>query len=237
MSYAARLAAMSRGHVPPAPPRALGGDAEPPREEIVETEVQPPRTAASFAPIAARPAPRAEAPPPVAAAPHPRGPAATAVSPEPDAPALAAPTTRETIERHTIVEAAPPAPRRAPLPPLPAPASPPVALPPQAQWLAEDTAAADPLVAGSDGDALRELMRSVRQWTSSAPTVIEQHHHEETTQAAAAPQPVAVTAETQVSIGNITITVDDAPVAASRPSATPPRAASDRMARNHIRGG
>ncbi len=237
MSYAARLAAMSRANVPAAPPRVVGGDAEPRHEEIVETEAPAPSVAApATASVTPRQAARAEAVPAKPSAQQPRvaAPDAPPVAHEP-APAIA-PITRETIEHHTIVEPAPPQPRRFAAPAQsPLRSAPPVTLPAQAQWLADDTAAADPLVASADGDALRELMRSVRQWTSSAPTVIEQHHHE----AEAAPAeilPVVAPPQTQVSIGNITITVDDAPPAATRTTTAAPRTASDRMARNHIRG-
>jgi hypothetical protein len=240
VSYASRLAAMSRGQLAAATPRVIASDAESPRAEIVETDL---------------PAPQAVAPPPAVAPRTPRPPEsrtatatvrppgtpvplpATAV--EESGPAIAsAPVIRETIDRHTIVEVAPPPPRESVIAVPPPSISEPVALSPQAKWLAEDATAPDPLVASTDDHALRELMRSVRQWTSSAPTVIEQHHHESSTTPTPSAPAVVAPAPTQVSIGNVTITVEDAPAAPGRRTAAAPHgAASDRMARNHIRGG
>lgn len=113
----------------------------------------------------------------------------------------------------------------------------PSALPPQARWLADDVAADDPLVATADTDALRELMRSVRQWTSSAPTVIEQP--DETGPAEPAAVAESESPPTSVSIGNVTITVEDAPPAAPTRAArsTSTTSASDRLTRGYIRGG
>jgi hypothetical protein len=240
MSYASRLAAMSRGHVPPAPPRALGGDAEPPREEVVETEARVPRSAQPVGAVTPRTGARTDVPPVTSPGPELRE---HAVSVESSVgtrePASAATTvTRErTIEHHTIVEAAPPAPRRVTMPAQPAAVTPPQPLPPQARWLAEDTTAADPLVATTEDDAVRELMQTVRQWTASAPTVIESGPREVAAEPAPSVAPVVVAPQTQVSIGNVTITVDDAPAEPARATAASPRTTSDRMARNHIRGG
>jgi hypothetical protein len=80
-------------------------------------------------------------------------------------------------------------------------------------------------------------MQRVRQWTTSAPTVIEAAKPstpvEAPTPSAPAPEP------THVSIGNVVITVEDAPAARPRGERTPSpaRTTTDRMARNHIRGG
>ena len=240
MSYASRLAAMSRGQLAAAPPRVIARDAESPREEIVETDVRAPQATPpppANTPRAPRPseplAATAPARPPGTQAPLP----VTAV--EESGPALAAPPViRETIDRHTIVEIAPAPPRQTVVAVSPPSISEPVALSPHAKWLAEDATAPDPLVASTEDHALRELMRSVRQWTASAPTVIEQHHHESAATATPSSPPAVVPAPTQVSIGNVTITVEDAPAAPGRRAAAQPHgAASDRMARNHIRGG
>jgi hypothetical protein len=234
MSYASRLAAISTGHVPAAPPRPTSEDAEPARMEA-ESSVHRSSPAPTAVAAAPQPGPAVVAAP-AAPASHVAAPSVTREAAEPVRrdPAV---VTRETIERHAIVEAAPPPvpPRRTAVmspPPVPPPSD---ALPAQAIWLAEDASAADPLVATADNDALRELMRSVRQWTSSAPTVIEPHHHESS--AGTAPDPAVAPPQAQVSIGNVTITVEDAPAAPSQRAAREPRTASDRMARHHIRGG
>jgi len=231
MSYAARLVAMSRSRTPGAAAQGRSGEA--PREEYVETEVRAPVATATPAATPLARAPRLPIESPATAAPSTHTIERTHET-----------TTRErthehsAIEHRTVVEV--------PAPPLMRPVSTPVAThgvheiervvaaPPQ--WLAEDPRTPDPLVASADSDTLRELLRSVRQWTSSAPTIIESEAKSEpvhaTPVAVAAPEPA------QVSIGNVVITVEDAPAPSRgerRPS--PARSSTDRMARNYIRGG
>jgi hypothetical protein len=220
MSYASRLVAMSSGHAPKGSPRVLGGETEAPREDHVETELRAPAAAPAARPVVA--GTRATAP-------------SRELQHQPDEPPPQ-PATHETIERHTvehrtIVETAPKAPRA-----LPDAAPRPVAIPPTTRWLEEDPSTSDPLVATAETDALRDLMRSVRQWTSSAPTIIESPKPVPSMTAA----PVASAPEpTHVSIGNVVITVEDAPAAHPRGTRapSPARTTTDRMARNHIRGG
>lgn len=224
MSYAHRLVAMSRGAVPLVAPRTGDGQSTL-HEEQVETEAP----AVSSSPATAT-APRSPTPP-----------SASAAADEEAAPV------RERIE-HTITE------RIREIVTLARPASPSPSVPRVAEpvteverivlpaapapWLAEDPAAADPLMASADTLALRELMRSVRQWTASPPTIVE---------TAAPPTPAPAAAQVasfpapaepiQVSIGNVVISVEDAPAASARgryPS--PPRTLGDRLARHHIRG-
>ncbi|MFT3692970.1 MAG: hypothetical protein QM831_07505 [Kofleriaceae bacterium] len=221
MSYAQRLAAMSRGPAPRAVAApAVTTDAEAPREEVVEVEAaRPPATAPSPAPVAKpRPTPTEAAPPAdrvMAAEP---APARSSSIVKRQAPA-AEQIVRE-IEHHTIVER-----EREP-----------IAMPAQAKWLSEDRAAPDPLVeiAGENQD-LQALLRSVRAWTSSPPTPIEAPEPTVTeTPAVASPQPA------QVSIGNVVITVEDAPApspARGRAAAPARTTQSDRLGRSHIRGG
>ncbi|MEO8845427.1 MAG: hypothetical protein ABI591_34045 [Kofleriaceae bacterium] len=212
---------MSSSHTPKGSSHVSAGTSEAPREEHVEAELRAPTTARAATPVVARTH---------AAAPslEPR--------PQPDERQPQQPETRETIERHTvehhtIVEMAPPPPRA-----LPDAAPRPVTIPPTTQWLEEDRSTPDPLVATAETDALRDLMRSVRQWTSSAPTIIESPKPA----APVATDPVQSAPEpTHVSIGNVVITVEDAPVAHARGgrAAPPARTTTDRLARNHIRGG
>ena len=219
MSYAGRLVAMSRGVVPLVAPHTA-------HEIVREVQVE----------TAARPAMRTS---PVTTAAH-REPTRSSSS--------VAATTEVTPARerteHTIVErvrevAAPSQPASPPpsvtragepvteverivLPATPAP------------WLAEDSSAPDPLVASADTDALRELMRSVRQWTASPPTMIETSPPP--AQAPVAPAPLSPE-PVQVSIGNVVVTVEDSPAASPRGrSPSPARSLGDRLARNHIRG-
>ncbi|MEJ7603334.1 MAG: hypothetical protein WKG01_35935 [Kofleriaceae bacterium] len=221
MSYASRLLAMSRDRVLAIEPRVVGGEPDPPQEQIVETAVAAPPQGQDS---------RAETPG-----------SRTRTTPAPVVPQVAAdtaevnfderlPRTERTIERtvdrQTVVVAAAPGVTPAPLPPA-------RSLPPQAQWLLDDVRGSDPLVAGAETDVLRDLMRTVRQWTSTAPTVIEAE-----VEASPAPQgPASVVApppSNQISIGNVTNTVAAAPARAARAGA-PARATSDRMARHLIR--
>jgi hypothetical protein len=221
---------MSLGHVPQPTPRVIGGRSEAPHEEHVETEVG--------APVAAQPARASDARP----APSP----VMQPVPERDEPVAAASTARQerqapraaresqeprtVVEHRTIVEsvAAEHPPRER------------VALPPAARWLEEDRSAADPLVGSAETDALRDLMQQVRRWTSSAPTVIEPSAPSDQAAPSPAVTPVAPAPEpSHVSIGNVTITVEDAPAPTPRGGrvSSPARTTSDRMARHHIRGG
>jgi hypothetical protein len=226
MSYAARLVAMSSGHAPKASAHVVGGTAEAPQEQHVETALRAPAVAATAATI-----PTPARPPVMSAVARTQD---VARSDEPQREP-ARPAVHETIERHTldhrsIAETAPP-PRA-----LPDPSPRPAKLPPPAQWLDEDPATSDPLVATAETDALRDLMRSVRQWTSSPPTIIETPTP--AVPVTAAPGPSAAE-PSHVTIGNVVITVEDAP--AAHPSGagarSPARSTSDRMSRNHIRGG
>lgn len=228
MSYATRLAAMSREGAPKQSPRVIGGEPEAPREEHVETSLRAPL------PPAAPPRSLGSRPAPVIA-PSPRDDAAVRAG--------AAHVTRETTE-HTVIEhhathaSPPPHATRA------EPTYERAALPAASQWLEEDRSAPDPLVAIAETDALRELMQRVRQWTSSAPTVIETADPtapvDTRKPAAAAPiAPAPPPEPSHVSIGNVVITVEDAPAATPRGtrSPAPARSTTDRMARNYIRGG
>jgi len=235
MSYARKLVSMSRDRVG-TPARVIGDDAAPPREEIVETAVQAPPPAPPVA-HAARAAPTANEPVRSVVVPARVERDAPVASPRARSQQPAAIHHHETVEHHTIIAAAEP-PRTVPRPAPPAPPAPPVApasvaLPPRAQWLTEDASVPDPLVESADTDALRELMRSVRQWTSSPPTVIEQQVN--ASAAVATPEAPSLPAPHQVSIGNVTITVEDAPPARTQRGAAPTRNAGDRIARNHIR--
>ncbi|MGE0397134.1 MAG: hypothetical protein AB7T06_10475 [Kofleriaceae bacterium] len=176
-----------------------------------------------------------------------------------DAPVAARQRDRvETIERHverervveergaavmTIVEAAEaPPPERARKVPAP--------------WHAEDPAG-DPLERVEAGDELRSLLRAVRAWTSepakpaseqaAAPieitnvttnvTNMEQRAVE--SPARVEPQVVERHEEaTQVSIGNVMITVEDAPAPRGAPRAQAPRLGetASRLARHYLRG-
>ncbi len=218
MSYASRLLAMSRDRVPAITPRVAGD--EMPAEEIVEVPVVAP-------PSQPR---RAETP-----APRPQSGAAAAVVREVGAaraesagvePSRAERTIERTVERHVVAAQAKPQ-------TIEIAASPPsISFPPQAQWLVEDSRGPDPLVETADNDALRDLMRTVRQWTSSPPTVIESH-----AESASPPEPATVAAQppaNQISIGNVTITVDDVPPHPER-AGSPVRSTANRMARHLIR--
>ena len=222
MSYASRLVTMSSGYAPKASPRVTG-DAEAPREEHVETELRAPAAAPAATPAVAR----THAPASSRELRH-----------EPDEPRpQQSPATRETIERHTVehhtIVESPPSPPRA----LPDAPPRPVAIPPTTQWLEEDPSTPDPLVGTAETDALRDLMRSVRQWTSSAPTIIESP--KPAAPVMTAPAQSASPEPTHVSIGNVVITVEDAPATHARGTRapSPARTTTDRLARNHIRGG
>lgn len=216
MSYASRLLAMSRGRVPAITPR-VDGD-ETPAEEIVEVPVvAQPRQAHR----AETPAPR---PPSGAAAPVVHELGTDRVERAGVEPPRTERTIERTVERHVV--AAPAKPQTI------AVASPPaISFPPQAQGLVEDSHGPDPLVETAESDALRDLMRTVRQWTSSPPTVIESH-----IELASPPTPATVAAQpmNQISIGNVTITVDDVPPRPER-AGSPARSTGDRMARHLIR--
>lgn len=222
---------MSRGHAPKTAPRVIGPETAAPQEEHVETELR--------APVAAQPAQDAVSRPigsPASGQPELERVDRVIVQNADHQEPAASPVTRETrehqtrVEHRTVVEPAssdrPPRER--------------VAIPAAAQWLEEDRSAADPLVATAENDALRELMQRVRHWTSSAPTVIEPAAANTPAATASPVMPVAPAPEpSHVSIGNVTITVEDAPVARARGERAPSaaRSASDRMARHHIRGG
>ncbi len=226
MSYAARLAAMSRGTVPHVAPRT-----EAVHEAQIERDVLPMTSAARAPEIAA-----------TQHAPQRPAPAGAAAD-------LAVPGAREQIERELVEHAV------LPRPGSPSPSSTAtedgtedasqhvteierIVLPSAAApWLAETAGAPDPLVASADTDALRDVMRSVRQWTGSPPTIIDtaapvdSMHTREQVATGVAAQPI------QVSIGNVVVTVEDAPhTTTGGRAATPARSHGDRFARNHIRG-
>lgn len=230
-SYAARLVAMSRGAVPAASAAPVGGP-EPAREEHVETDL--PQAIASTTATTSD------------ALPNHRPVATTAT--EGDIREIQSEPPSVTTEHRTTVERM----REVSVPAPPAPTAhspvdesvrvPPIAverivMPASAQWLAENPRAPDPLVASAETETLRELMRSVRQWTSSSPSIVEPRTPEPEV-VAARPEPATAAAEpVQVSIGNVVITVEDAPAAASRGRArSPAQSSGDRLARNHIRG-
>jgi hypothetical protein len=217
MSYARTIVAMSRGALAP-------GGVEAAYEDHIEEEV-----------------------PVVSAAPTPQATAATAIviptsRPEPhrDEPARASAPSQVIEHRETVYERVREVPRpvmaESPAPLVVTHAVEPeriVTVTPPA-WLPEDPTARDPLVASADTDALRDLLRSVRQWTSSEPTIVapETVTERDVQATVAAAEPI------QVSIGNVVITVEDAPAPVSRGAAreAPTRASGDRLARNHIRG-
>ncbi len=217
MSYARTIVAMSRGALAPVA-------AEPVYEEHVEAE----------SPVVS-----------VARAPHPTAATPTVIptsrrEPGRDEHALTRVPSQVIEHRDTIVERV----IEVPGPVIAASPTPIVAthtierervvMPAPQAWLAEDPSAPDPLVASADTDALRDLLRSVRQWTSSEPTIVapEPATEHDPQASVAAADPI------QVSIGNVVITVEDAPAPASRGAtrAAPTRASGDRLARNHIRG-
>ncbi len=217
MSYAKSIVAMSRGALAPVGP-------EPAYEEHVEAE----------APVVSS----ARAPHAIAATPT----VLSTSRPEPprDEPALTSAPSQVIEHGETIVERV----RDVPRPVIAESPTPIVAthtiererivMPAPQAWLAEDPSARDPLVASADTDALRDLLRSVRQWTSSEPTIVAPE-----TIAERDPQASVAAAEpVEVSIGNVVITVEDAPAPTSRGAtrAAPTRASGDRLARNHIRG-
>jgi hypothetical protein len=204
---------------------------EAPREEHVETEVRAPvaATRPAATPIARASRLPAESPATVAPSTH-------TIERTQETTTRERTHERSAIEHRTVVEVPPPA--------VMQPVTMPIAtrevleierLVTSPQWLTEDPRTPDPLVASADSDTLRELLRSVRQWTSSAPTVIESEPKPEPVHATPV---VPAPAPTQVSIGNVVITVEDAPAPArgGRPP-SPARSSTDRMARNYIRGG
>lgn len=221
MSYAGRLVAMSRGEVPRVAPMS-GAESEPVREEHVEAVSSPPPATAT---AAARELPDRHTP--VASIATPERERASEIHTHVDrtreiVTAPANPQTPPPIELH-VHEVSPVAER--------------VVLPAPPPWLAEDPTASDPLVATAETDELRELMRSVRQWTASAPTIIETQAPPAQAQARPAIEAPPAAEPVQVSIGNIVVTVEDAPASTQRgPSPSPARSIGDRLARNYIRG-
>lgn len=219
MSYASRLLAMTRGRVPAIGPRVVG-DADGVTEESVETSASAPPPKTARADDVAAPSARRAATAPVAPAME-RDRAERVVEHSPRIER----TVERTVERHTVTTAA--------ATPIAAPEPPPtIVFPAQTEWLVDDSRGPDPLVETADSDALRDLMRTVRQWTSSPPTVIDSH-----TESAPPPGPTDVVVQppaNQISIGNVTITVDDLP---SRPerAGSPARSTADRMARHLVR--
>lgn len=130
---------------------------------------------------------------------------------------------------------------------------------PAPDWLADEPNIPDPLESIAANDDIRELLRSVRQWTRTAPVPAPSPHEGPEQLVVDVPSPAPAGAMSpmhdvaaieraqpaerrddpvQVSIGNVTITVEDAPSApASRQS--PARTAADpssRLARHYLRG-
>ncbi|MGN6105676.1 MAG: hypothetical protein ACTHU0_11270 [Kofleriaceae bacterium] len=139
------------------------------------------------------------------------------------------------------------APRVVPVISSPAPIAPSRAAAPS-DWLAEHPDGADPLETLDADDDLRSLLRSVRAWTSSPvagaegprapalelaePAVAIAPSHEAIATAMREPRrddPM------QVSIGNVLITVEDAPPSSGAGRPAPAPAVGDRLARHYLR--
>ena len=119
------------------------------------------------------------------------------------------------------------------------------------EWMRERADGVDPLQTLAADDELRDLLRAVRDWTSEQPAMIESTAVApavEVHEIPAAPHPVAEPARSavatpraddpvSVSIGNVTITIEDAPVARpARAAASQTSDADSRLARHYWRG-
>ena len=219
MSYASRLVQMSR------PVAAVAAPVTPPIAEVHDEVEAPPQAQSAPVPSQSRTAPAMRT--------HER----------------IVQTIDRRVERETVEDAPAPQPNvvvvdaaEAPREPVRAPAP----------WHAEDPAG-DPLEKVEAPDDIRSLLRAVRAWTAAPPTPIEPDRSapiELTNVTIAEPAPAViakreeVSRETsrddslQVSIGNVMITVEDAPAprGASRPQ--PPRIGetASRLARHYLRG-
>jgi hypothetical protein len=108
-------------------------------------------------------------------------------------------------------------------------------------WLADEPAAPDPLESLAQSDDARELMRTIRRWTSAPdPTPLAAPVAPATPAAPAVALPETPTSEpVQLSIGNVVITVEDTAPASrhTTPIAPPgPATGNSRLARHYFRG-
>ncbi len=238
MSYASRLVAMSSGTLAARP---IGITKHMEQEQVAPTTAPPTtRTPDVLASAPAPPTAQAVLAPPPVVAPRPSAPAAEPrLASAPVVAPFAEP--RETSPRAPVPFVA----ERAVVPAVAAAAR----LP---EWLADRPDRIDPLEHLDAGAELAQLLRAAREWTTSAPAPIAPPPAP--TIGDPAPHPAAPLAATasmatyapqvqsdplEVSIGNVTITVEDAPAPPRRERAErrAPGSVSSRLARHYIRGG
>jgi hypothetical protein len=231
MGYAKRLVEMSRASV--------GPTIQPIELRDVATEVAPPGTAvAPLATVAAIP------PPPTVM--HHVDDRAPRVTPPVEAATMERTPGMREVARTTL--AAP----MNPTPIAPRIAEPPdagaavtrVGAPPAIQpWLAERPDRIDPLDSMAGSDELRDVLRAVRRWTSAAPVAAAEPTVAPPKLPAAVDAPdvpehgePAADPGHHVSIGNVTITVEDPAGRATRSPAGSRRDPTTRLARHYVRG-
>jgi hypothetical protein len=117
------------------------------------------------------------------------------------------------------------------------------------EWLTERGDGADPLESFNADNEMRDLLRAVRSWTSNAPAVRESVAEvvnaeipaaERLPSTGAAPvaqviTPTPAPEPMQVSIGNVVITIEDAPTPAHSRRAAPSVDVESRLARHYWR--